>query len=671
MALNPQQLAAVTHFTTPLLVLAGAGSGKTGVITQKIAWLIEKQNYSPKSIIAVTFTNKASVEMRTRLKKQLQPSQTRGLTIATFHRLGMDILHKDGEAIGLRKGFTILDQNDSASALRELISEANSAIEERDLQNQISKWKNDFIEPVAAAGNATDDRERIAAALYARYDELLRACNSVDFDDLISLPVKLLREHTDIREKWRGRVRHLLVDEYQDTNGAQYQLVRLLVDKFGSFTAVGDDDQSIYSWRGARPENLMNLKTDYPNLRVIKLEQNYRSSQRILRCANAVISHNPHDFEKRLWSDLGVGDPLRISVCKHTLDEAEWVAAEILTKHYQKGTAWGDFAILYRSNFQSRPFEQALREKQIPYTISGGSSFFDKIEIRDMLAYLKLLVNPDDDTAFLRCVNTPRREIGPTTLSKLGQHARTRNCSLFAACHDLGLESLLSGKALYRLQRFANWLTLTADNAERGDTLAVIKGMFDDIDYTDWVDKQSDSPPKVQRALANVNELFAWIERLLTDSDQKEQPLSEVIRSLCLHDMLSRQDDDSDNNQVQLMTLHSAKGLEYPHVFMVGMEEDLIPHRNSIEEDSIEEERRLAYVGMTRAQHTLTFTRSRARQQFGETNACDASRFLDDLPHEDVVTLGELGAESNEQSRAVGQDALQGLQAMLSGQGSS
>ncbi len=671
MALNPQQLAAVTHFTTPLLVLAGAGSGKTGVITQKIAWLIEKQNYSPKSIVAVTFTNKASIEMRTRLKKQLQASQTRGLTIATFHRLGMDLLHKDGEAIGLRKGFTILDQNDSASALRELISEANSAIEVRDLQNQISAWKNDFIEPDAAAGSAVDDKERIAATLYARYDELLRACNSVDFDDLISKPVKLLREHTEIREKWRGRIRHLLVDEYQDTNGAQYELVRLLVDKFGAFTAVGDDDQSIYSWRGARPENLMALKTDYPNLKVIKLEQNYRSSQRILRCANAVISHNPHEFEKRLWSDLGIGDPLRISVCKHTLDEAEWVAAEILTRHYQKGTVWGDFAILYRSNFQSRPFEQALREKQIPYTISGGSSFFDKPEIRDMLAYLKLLVNPDDDTAFLRCINTPRREIGPTTLSKLGQHARTRNSSLFAACHDLGLESALSGKALHRLQRFANWLTLTADNAERGDTLAVVKGMFDDIDYTDWVDKQSDSPPKVQRALANVNELFAWIERLLTDGEQKDQPLSEVIRSLCLHDMLSRQDDDSDNNQVQLMTLHSAKGLEYPHVFMVGMEEELIPHRNSIEEDSIEEERRLAYVGMTRAQHTLTFTRSRARQQFGETNACDASRFLDDLPREDVVILGELGTESNEQSRAVGKDALQGLQAMLSGQGTS
>ena len=667
MGLNPQQLAAVTHFESPLLVLAGAGSGKTGVITQKIAWLIEKKQYAPQSIVAVTFTNKASLEMRTRLKKQLAPAQMRGLTIATFHRLGMDMLHKDGEAVGLRKGFTILDQGDSLSTLRELISEANSAIEDRDLQNLISHWKNEFIDSASAAANAADERERIAATLYARYNELLRACNSVDFDDLISLPVTLLRDNIDIRDKWRGRIRHLLVDEYQDTNTAQYELVRLLVDKFGALTAVGDDDQSIYSWRGARPENLMALQTDYPNLRVIKLEQNYRSSQRILRCANAVISQNPHVFEKRLWSDLGLGDPLRISVCKHTLDEAEWVASEILTRHYQKDTRWGDFAILYRSNFQSRAFEQALREKQIPYAISGGNSFFDKVEIKDMLAYLKLLVNPDDDTAFLRCINTPRREIGPTTLGKLGQHARKRGISLFAACHDLGLESALQGKALYRLQRFANWLTLNADNAERGDTLAVVKGVFDDIDYKDWLEKQLDSPPKVQRALQNVEELFSWIERLLTDDEQKEQPLYSVVRSLCLQDMLSRQDDESDNNQVQMMTLHAAKGLEFPHVFIVGMEEELIPHRNSIEADTIEEERRLAYVGMTRAQHTLTFTRSRARQQFGETSACDASRFLEDLPREDVVILGELGTANAEQARATGKDALQGLRALLSG----
>jgi len=576
------------------------------------------------------------------------------------------MLHKDGQAIGLRKGFTILDQGDAMSAIRELIREGNSSIEERPLQNQISNWKNEFVNPQQALSTAVDDSQRVAALLYARYDELLQACNSVDFDDLISLPVKLLREHRDIRDKWRGRVRHLLVDEYQDTNAAQYALIQLLVDKFGALTAVGDDDQSIYSWRGARPENLLSLKDDYPNLRVIKLEQNYRSSQRILRCANAVISHNPHVFEKRLWSDLGIGDKLRVSVCKHTLDEAEWVAAEILTRHFQKDTPWKDFAILYRSNFQSRAFEQALREKQIPYTISGGSSFFDKVEIKDMLAYLKLMVNPDDDTAFLRCINTPRREIGPTTLAKLGMHARQRNTSLFAACHDVGLESSLSGRGLHRLQRFANWLTLTADNAERGNTLEVVKGVFDDIDYSDWIEKQHDAPPKAQRALENVEELLSWIKRLLTDEDQKDRSLSEVVRSLSLHDMLSRQDEDDSGNQVNMMTLHSAKGLEFPHVFMVGMEENLLPHRNSVEEDQLEEERRLTYVGMTRARHTLTFTRSRARQQFGETSACDASRFLDDIPSDDVDYLGELDSRSEEEKRQSGKNALQGLMNLLS-----
>jgi len=646
MGLNPQQLAAVTHFETPLLVLAGAGSGKTGVITQKISWLIEKQQYSPKSIVAVTFTNKAANEMRDRLRKQLDARTVKQLSISTFHRLGMTMLHKDGASIGLRRGFTILDQSDSLSALREIIAEQNSAIEERVAQQLISSWKNAFVDPPGALAQAADDAERIAAQLYARYNDLLRACNSVDFDDLIGLPVTLLRENADAREHWQGRIRHLLVDEYQDTNQAQYELMRLLVDRFGALTVVGDDDQSIYSWRGARPENLLALKDAYPNLRVIKLEQNYRSSQRILRCANAVISHNPHVFDKRLWSDLGIGDELRVSVCRHSLDEAEWVAAEIMTQHFQKGARYGDFAILYRSNFQARPFEQALREKQIPYQISGGSSFFDKREIKDLLAYLKLMVNPDDDTAFLRCINTPKREIGPSTLAGLGQHARNRGISLFAACHDLGLEVAITGRSLKRLQHFANWLTLTADNAERGDMLNVLRSMLDSIDYTGWIEKQTDTPLQAQRAQENVEELLSWIKRLSTDDEQREQPLSDIVAQLSLHDMLSRQDDADDGNQVQMMTLHAAKGLEYPNVFMVGMEEELLPHRNSVDSGDIEEERRLAYVGMTRAQHRLTFTRSRARQKYGETGSCEPSRFLDDLPAEDVIILGELDSRS-------------------------
>ena len=668
MGLNPQQRAAVTHFETPLLVLAGAGSGKTGVITEKIAWLIDEKGYAAQSVVAVTFTNKAAVEMRSRLAQRLDRQRARGLSISTFHRLGMALLQRDGHHLGLRRGFTILDQSDSLSALREIIREHNTSAEERAVQSLISTWKNGFVSPDAALAQATDEQQQIAARLYADYDRLLRACNSTDFDDLIGLAVTLLRDHDAVREYWQGRVRHLLIDEYQDTNQVQYALIRLLVDRFGALTAVGDDDQSIYSWRGARPENLMALRDDYPNLKVIKLEQNYRSTQRILRCANAVISHNPHVFEKRLWSDLGIGDELRISVCRHSIDEAEWVAADILTRHFQRSASWGDFAVLYRSNFQSRLFEQALREKQIPYTVSGGSSFFDRSEIKDLLAYLKLLVNPDDDTAFLRCVNTPRREIGPNTLARLGTHARGRGSSLFAACHDFGLESALQGRALTRLQRFAHWVTLTADNAERGDTLAVIRGLLDDIDYRDWLDTSLESPVKVQRANENVDELLGWIERLLTDEAQQERSLADVVGRLSLHDMLSRQEDEEDDRQVQLMTLHAAKGLEFRHVYLAGMEEEILPHRNSIDDDAIEEERRLAYVGMTRARHSLTFTRSRSRQRFGESGACEASRFLADLPPEDVITLGELdAAASSDNTRATGKAHLQGLMDMLAG----
>ncbi len=664
--LNPQQRAAVLHIDTPVLVLAGAGSGKTGVITEKIAYLLTEKRYDPRSIIAVTFTNKAALEMRERLNKKLNTKSVRGLSISTFHRLGLNMLHKDGEHIGLRRGFTIMDQGDSTSALREIISEQNSAMEDRTAQSIISNWKSTFTTPEQALLESGDDQTRVAALLYADYERLLRACNSVDFDDLISLPVRLMRERPDVQKRWRDQTRHMLIDEYQDTNAAQYELIRLLVDKFGALTAVGDDDQSIYSWRGARPENMMNLQTDYPNLQVIKLEQNYRSSQRILRCANQVISHNPHVFEKKLWSALGIGDELRISVCRHGIDEAEWVVAEMMTQHFQKNRRFGDYAILYRSNFQSRVFEQALREKQIPYAISGGKSFFDRVEIKDMLAYLKLLVNPDDDTAFLRCINTPRREIGPTTLSKLGEYARQTNSTLFDACHSFGLSEALSGKALHRLQRFGNWITLTADNAERGNVIDVVRSFFSDMDYTGWLERQADTPQQAQRAIENTEEFLGWLSRILVDDEGRDVPLSDAVSRLCLQDMLSRQDDEVHHDQVQLLTFHAAKGLEFPHVFMVGMEEDILPHANSVDDGALEEERRLCYVGMTRARHSLTFTRARARQKYGELLACEPSRYLDDLPSDDVVMLGEPSLVDPGAQRIAGKQALQGLMDMLS-----
>ena len=665
MALNPQQLAAVKHINTPLLVLAGAGSGKTGVITEKIAYLIDKQQYEPRSIIAVTFTNKAAQEMKDRLSKKLGKDVVRRISVSTFHRLGLNILRESPEAAGLRRNFTILDQSDALSIIKELIREQNSALEERTAQTMISQWKSAFFNPEQALAGATSDAASAGALLYRDYEQWLRSCNSVDFDDLINLPVKVLNEDAEQRARWQGRVRHLLVDEYQDTNEAQYGLMRLLMDKFGALTVVGDDDQSIYSWRGARPDGLITLKDDYPNLRVIKLEQNYRSSQRILRCANAVISHNTHLFEKKLWSDLGIGDEICVSVCRHGLDEADWVSGQILMRQYQKKCNYSDFAILYRSNFQSRHFEKALREKNIPYQISGGSSFFDKAEVKDMLAYLKLLVNPDDDTAFLRVVNTPRREIGPNTLMKLGDYARGRNSSLFAASHEMGLESVLSAKPLSRVQSFANWLTLQGDNASRGNALDVVKGVFDDIHFRDWLETTADTPRQSEKMLANMDELLDWIGRLLIDEDQKEQSLADVVNRLSLHDMLQRQEDGKPLNAVHMLTLHAAKGLEFSQVYMVGMEEDMLPHKNSVEEDALAEERRLTYVGMTRAMHALTLTRCKSRQRYGESSLTEPSRFLADLPAEDVVTIGESSENNEARDRQAGTDALASLRELL------
>ncbi len=665
MALNPQQFAAVKHTDTPLLVLAGAGSGKTGVITEKIAYLIDKKQYSPRSIIAVTFTNKAAQEMKARLSKKLGKQLVRQLTVSTFHRLGLDILRQCPEPAGLRKGFTILDQSDAISILKELIREQNSPLEERTAQNMISAWKSSFLSPKQALDTADSDQARAAALLLRDYERWLRSCNSVDFDDLINLPVQVLRDDEEQRSQWQGRVRHLLVDEYQDTNEAQYALMRMLMDRFGALTVVGDDDQSIYSWRGARPDGLVTLKDDFPNLRVIKLEQNYRSTQRILRAANAVISLNPHLFEKKLWSDLGIGDEICLSVCRHGLDEADWVAGQILMRQYQKKCDFSDFAILYRSNFQSRHFEKAMREKNIPYQISGGSSFFDKTEVKDMLAYLKLLVNSDDDTAFLRVINTPRREIGPNTVMKLGEYARSRNCSLFAASHEIGLETVLSGKPLARVQSFVNWLTLQGDNATRGDPLDVVKGVFEDINYRDWLDTSADTPKHAERMLANMDELMDWMGRLLVDEDQQDRTLAEVVNRLSLHDMLSHQDDGKPLNAVNMLTLHAAKGLEFSQVYMVGMEEDLLPHKNSLEDEAIEEERRLMYVGMTRARHQLTLTRCRSRQKYGESSVTEQSRFIADIPPEDIVTIGDLGSNSEERNRQAGTDALASLREML------
>lgn len=635
--LNPQQQAAVKIIDRPLLVLAGAGSGKTRVITEKIAYLVQ-QGLPARHIAAVTFTNKAAREMKSRVSKLLDDKQSRGLRVSTFHSLGLDILRAEHKTLGYKAAITLFDEQDRLTLLRNLISHGlkECDIDEVERYNQqIGQWKNAFVTPQQAFSQA-DATNLAAALLYDAYTRSLKAYNAVDFDDLILLPVLLFQQHAPVLEKWQNKIRYLLVDEYQDTNITQYQLVRLLAGNLGRFTVVGDDDQSIYAWRGAQPENLSQLQKDYSRLQVIKLEQNYRSSGRILKVANQLIANNPHTFEKKLWSELGYGDPLRVLSHKSDQHEAKQIAAEIVHHRFKHGGSYADYAILYRGNHQSRLFEKELRENNVPYFISGNTSFFSLAEIKDVLAYLRLLVNPGDDAAFLRIINTPRREIGPTTLEKLGAYANERHICLFDACSEFGLQQRLSEKSVQRLTNFCEWINQTARKIEQEESFKVIHQMLEQINYQQWLQENSKTPAAAERRMSNVYELIEWLQRIASNEQGEEKSLAEVIAKVMLLDILDRNQEQEAGDQVSLMTLHAAKGLEFPHVFLIGMEENLLPHQNSIDTGNIEEERRLAYVGITRAQKTLTFSYCTHRKRYGEISESEPSRFLNELPEEDL-----------------------------------
>lgn len=656
--LNKQQAEAVSTCDQSLLVLAGAGSGKTGVITQKIAYLIRQKEIPPAQIIAVTFTNKAAREMQARVNREIGNTSD-GLTISTFHSLGLQLLRSELSTAGLKRGFSIFDSDDSYKVLREL---TGTTAREEDIQQyrwQISAWKNDDIPPSQAASPADGSRDVSAAKLYADYQRQLRAYNAVDFDDLISMPLRLLRENADTRYRWQSRISHLLIDEYQDTNNSQYELVKLLLGDQGKLTAVGDDDQSIYTWRGARPENMQKLNTDFPGLKVIKLEQNYRSTGKILACANKLISHNPHIHEKNLWSDTGPGEHVRVTSSVDSEQEAESVVSSIITKRFKQKLRLGDIAILYRGNHQSRPIEKALRLNNLPYNISGGQSFFDRMEVKDIMAYLKLMVNHDDDPSFLRIINTPRRQIGAATLEKIANYASSRETGLYSACNKIGLSAVLDHSACQRVQRFTdtmNELELLARTESPG---RVTRQLLRKIDYPDWLIDTSKDRPSAERKQENVEELVSWIERL---SEQEEIDLAEAVSRIALIDMLDNNDDEGSADMINLMTLHAAKGLEFPHVYLVGFEEGVLPHQTSIDEDNIEEERRLAYVGITRAQKHLTISHALKRRRYGKELACEPSRFLQELPREHLLFDDEIPQEV---PRETGRANLEQLRAML------
>ncbi len=639
MKLNPQQQQAVEYVNGACLVLAGAGSGKTRVIINKIAHLIARCGYSPKQIAAVTFTNKAAREMRERVAHSIGKESSRGLTISTFHTLGFEILKREHKLLGYKSGMTLFDEHDQLALLKHLLPE--NVTEDKDLLKllvaTISNWKNDLLSPEQTIALAKSDRDRVFSHFYDQYQNQLKAYNALDFDDLIMLPTLLFKQFPEAKERWQQKIRYLLVDEYQDTNTSQYELIKLLVGHDGNFTVVGDDDQSIYSWRGAKPENMGRLQQDFPKLKVIKLEQNYRSSQRILHCANILIDNNDHLFDKRLFSQLGEGEKLNVIEAKNEEHEAERIVGELIAHRFSRKTKYKDYAILYRGNHQSRLLEKLLIQNRIPYKISGGTSFFAKAEIKDMLAYLRLLVNQDDDAAFLRIVNTPKREIGAATLEKLGQLANEKQVSLFDAIFDFELIQRLTPKPYQALQNFARWVVELSDQAVRSDPKSAIQDMLAKIQYEAYLYETATTPKSAEMQSRNVQTLFEWVEKML-EGDELSEPMSlnQVVTNLTLRDMMERGEDDDESDQVQLMTLHASKGLEFPHVFLIGMEEGILPHQTSIDEDNVEEERRLAYVGITRAQQTLTFSLCKERRQYGEVIKPEISRFLLELPQDDL-----------------------------------
>jgi ATP-dependent DNA helicase Rep len=660
--LNAAQREAVLYLDGPTLVLAGAGSGKTRVITQKIGYLIRDCGYQARGIVALTFTNKAAREMDERVKSMMDPAVTKGVTISTFHSLGVRILREEAAHAGLKQQFSILDSDDALAIVQDLLATTDKG-RIRGVQQTISLWKNGLTDPNEAAKLAATPNELEAARVYRSYNATLSAYQAVDFDDLIALPAQIFSLNPEVREKWQARVRYLLVDEYQDTNVCQYRLVQWLTGPRAMFTAVGDDDQAIYAWRGATIENLANLTKDYPAIRVIKLEQNYRSSQRILAAANQVISHNPKLFEKKLWSEHGTGEAISVVGMDDEQTEAESVAMKVSAARFEKQAEWRDFAILYRGNHQARVVEQAMRNLRIPYTVSGGQSFFDKAEVRDILSYLRLIANDADDPAFIRAATTPKRGIGQATLQTLGQYAGMRGISLFEASFEIGLEAKLNQRQLEPLRTFGEFINriqyragkLTVGQAVRPVEAAdvLLDDLIQTIDYERYLYDNFDEKP-AQSRWQNVLELINWLKR---KSEEDHMSLFDLVQHVALITMLERSD-DKDPDAVKLSTLHASKGLEYPHVYLLGVEEGLLPHMGREDEDvdaaraadilveRVQEERRLMYVGITRAQRSLHLSWCKKRRRAREDVSRDPSRFIAEMGLSDPTALNQAATES-------------------------
>ncbi len=628
--LNPAQQAAVRYLDGPLLVLAGAGSGKTRVITQKIGYLLAQDYCAPERIYAVTFTQKAAQEMQARCKAQLaRPS--RSVHIGTFHTLGLEILRAEHAALGLRANFALFDAYDSERLLKEIL------VHDSKLRTQplsaiaaaISQWKNALLDPAQVLAEQEEPEQRLLARAYQRYQRQLTAYHAVDFDDLLRLPVRLWQQQPDCLQAWQARLGYLLVDEYQDTNAAQYALVRSWVGAGQAFTVVGDDAQAIYAWRGAQADNLFQLTQDFPRLQVLKLEQNYRSTPQILAAANQLIANNNIRFAKQLWTALPAGAPVRVLPCPDEQQEAAQVVADLRQHQAAVQGAWEAYAVLYRSNQQARLFEEQLRAQGIPYTVSGGDSFFARPEIKDAVAYLQVLANGADNNALLRIINTPKRDLSPAVLEQLAQFAHQRGLSLLQACAQAAQLTELPGEVAQRLLHLHQLMRQHQTLAERSGGAAGLRQVLDAVRYGVHLDAQAFSSATAERRKRNVASLLTWLARLETQEPALRQPRALVAR-LTLRDVLERNEAQT-RSGVSLMTLHAAKGLEFPHVYLTGLEEALLPHEHSLKEGGIEEERRLCYVGVTRAQQRLTLTYAQTRRSSQQPQPTTPSRFLAEL----------------------------------------
>ncbi len=606
--LNEAQYRAVFHRGGPLLVLAGAGSGKTRVITERIAALIER-DVPDDAITSVTFTNKAAREMRERLAERLG-EKSKKLRICTFHALGLAIVREDADLIGCRANLSIFSGAEQRSCMRSVLQDMKLPSDSDQVDrfiNRISMLKNGML----------DDSDGSLSGVRERYDALLRKMNAVDFDDLMVLPIRLLSEHEEIRAKWQMRTRHFLIDEYQDSSRVQYELVRLLVPADGNLTVVGDDDQSIYGWRGAEVKNLFQLERDYPDLTVIRLEENYRSTGMILDAANTLIANNSERLGKTLRSNLGRGKSVRVWESPNPEEEAERVAGDIKTRRAVSELKWDDFCILYRASYQSRPLEMALRSANIPYHVSGGLSFFDRAEIQDLLAYLRLISNFSDDLAFMRAISRPRRGVGDKALGDIGSFAQAHRCSLLEACLDERLDHRLS----HTLREFGDMIVGLEHLFLNGEPDDAFDALMDRSLLIAAIENEAADEKESERRLGNIYELRRW---WMTHAEEGGS-LADFLQKVFL---LADKEDDDPSGQVRLMTVHAAKGLEFAHVYVVGMEDGSFPHKSAVEENRMEEERRLMYVAMTRARYRLTLSRARMRSRFGQKEKTAPSPFL-------------------------------------------